>query len=71
MKLPPSHLGIVKQQDRESLIDYITRFMDDHIKVVNCTDNMTIIYFTDRLNDKNLVIELGSKPAMSLNDQLI
>lgn len=44
MKLPASHLGTVKQYDRESLTDYITRFMDEHVKVVNYTDEMAIIY---------------------------
>lgn len=39
--------------------------------MVNCSDEMTIIYLTSGLNDRNLVMNLGSKQATSLNELLI
>ncbi|XP_022156001.1 uncharacterized protein LOC111022976 [Momordica charantia] len=70
LKLPTSHLGTIKQRDCESLTDYITRFMDEHVKVLNCTDEMAIIYFTTGLKGRNLVMKLSSKPATLFNELL-
>lgn len=64
MKLSPSHLYTMKQQDKESFTDYIARFMDEHVKVVNCLNDMAMSYVN--LNDKDLTIDLESKPPSSL-----
>lgn len=70
LKLPPSHLGTVKQWDNESLTEYIAQFMDEHVKVVKCTEEIAMMYFMTRLNDRNLTIEFGSRPPASLNKML-
>ncbi|XP_022149029.1 uncharacterized protein LOC111017548 [Momordica charantia] len=70
LKLPPSHLETVKQRDNESLTEYIARLMDEHVKVVSCTDDIAMMYFTTGLNDRNLTIEFGSRPPASLNKML-
>ncbi|XP_022152851.1 uncharacterized protein LOC111020475 [Momordica charantia] len=68
LKLPLSHLGTVKQRDNESFTVYIARFMDEHVKVVSCTDDIAMMYFTTGLNDRNLTIEFGSYQPAYLNE---
>lgn len=70
LKLLPSHLSNVKQRDNESLTDYMTRFIDEHVKVVNCIDDIGMMYFTTRLNDHNLTIEFRSWLPNLLNKML-
>lgn len=71
LKLPSFHLGTMKQWDNESLHDNIARFMDEQVKVVSCTDGIAMMYFTTSLSDRNLTIELGSRPPISLNEMLV
>uniref|UniRef100_A0A6J1E0L8 Uncharacterized protein LOC111025310 n=1 Tax=Momordica charantia TaxID=3673 RepID=A0A6J1E0L8_MOMCH len=42
--------------------------MDEHVKVVSCTDDIAMMYFTTGLNDRNLTIEFRSRPPASLNE---
>lgn len=71
LKLPSSHLDTLKQWHNESLNDYIARFIDEHVKVVSCMNDIAMMYLTIGLGDRNLTIELDSQPPTSLNEMLV
>ncbi|XP_023919235.1 uncharacterized protein LOC112030801 [Quercus suber] len=69
-KRPTSYLLTVRQQEGESLMDYVKRFNKAVLEIDEADDQVIITTFQAGLNNPNLIFSLGKTPSTSMIDQL-
>ena len=69
-KRPTSYLLTVRQQERESLRDYVKRFNKAVLEIDEADDQVIILTFQARLNNPDLIFSLGKTPPTFMIDLL-
>ena len=69
-KRPTSNLLTVRQQERESLRDYVKRFNKAVLEIDKVDDKVIISTFQARLNNPDLIFSLGKTPPTFMMDLL-
>ena len=69
-KRPTSYLLIVRQQEGESLRDYVKRFNKAVLEIDEADDQVIMKTFQAELNNPNLVFSLGKTLPTSMTDLL-
>ncbi|XP_023878646.1 uncharacterized protein LOC111991099 [Quercus suber] len=69
-KRPTSYLLTVRQQERESLRDYVKRFNKAILEINEADDQVIMTTFQAGLNNPDLIFSLGKMPPTSMTDLL-
>ena len=69
-KRPTSYLLTVRQQERESLRDYVKRFNKAVLEIDEADDQVIMTTFQARLNNPDLIFSLGKMPPTSMTNLL-
>ena len=69
-KRPTSYLLTIRQQEGESLRDYVKCFNKVVLEIDEANDQVIIMTFQAGLNNPNLVFSLGKMPPTSMTDLL-
>ena len=69
-KRPTSYLLTVKQQEGESLREYVKHFNKAVLEIDKADDKVIMTTFQARLNNLDLVFSLGKAPPISMTDLL-
>ncbi|XP_050248883.1 uncharacterized protein LOC126696142 [Quercus robur] len=69
-KRPTSFLLTVRQQERESLRDYVERFNKAVLEINEADDQVIMTTFQAGLNNPDLIFLLGKTPSTSMTDLL-
>nr|POE95446.1 hypothetical protein CFP56_01489 [Quercus suber] len=69
-KRPTSYLLTVKQQEGETLREYVKRFNQAVLEIDKADDQMIMTKFQVGLNNPDLVFSLGKTPLISMTDLL-
>ncbi|XP_022158414.1 uncharacterized protein LOC111024904 [Momordica charantia] len=56
-----THLATIRQKERETLREYVTRFQEEQLKVAHCSDDSAMCYFLTSLADETLTVKLGEE----------
>ena len=69
-KRPTFYFLIVRQQERESLRDYVKRFNKAVLEIDEADDQVIMTTFQAGLNNPDLIFSLGKTPPTSMMDLL-
>ena len=69
-KRPTSYLLTMKQQEGETLREYVKRFNKAVLEINEVDDQVIMTTFQARLNNLDLVFFLGKTPSTSMTDLL-
>ncbi|XP_022158303.1 uncharacterized protein LOC111024817 [Momordica charantia] len=65
-----THLATIRQKEGETLREYVTRFQEEYLKVVHCSDDSDMCYFLTGLADETLTIKLGEEAPATFAEVL-
>ncbi|XP_022159250.1 uncharacterized protein LOC111025663 [Momordica charantia] len=65
-----THLATIRQKEGETLREYVTRFLEEQLKVAHCSDDSAMCYFLTGLADENLTVKLGEEAPATFAEVL-
>ncbi|XP_022156088.1 uncharacterized protein LOC111023060 [Momordica charantia] len=65
-----THLATIRQKEGKTLKEYITRFQEEQLKVVHCSDDSSMCYFLTGLADETPTVKLGEEALATFAEVL-
>ncbi|XP_022158214.1 uncharacterized protein LOC111024750 [Momordica charantia] len=65
-----THLATIRQNEGETLREYVTRFQEEQLKIAHCSDDSAMCYFLTGLADETLTVKLGEEALATFAEVL-